>query len=129
MSTTNVRDAVRQKYGELAKAAGTGGCGPAACGCGDPITSNLYSQDEKDGLPRAAVAASLGCGNPTALLKLEAGPNVFDSGSGGGADAALFSERGRPPRKACSTDKTAQMPALAPEQPPNARDIQIEELD
>ncbi|HEX9367276.1 MAG TPA: arsenite methyltransferase [Vicinamibacterales bacterium] len=113
MSTTNVRDAVRQKYGELAKAAGTGGCGPAACGCGDPITSNLYSQDEKDGLPHAAVAASLGCGNPTALLKLEPGQTVLDLGSGGGIDVLLSAKRVGPTGKAYGLDMTDEMLALA----------------
>ena len=72
--TENIQDAVREKYGELARNAGkTHGCGPTACGCGDPITANLYSDDEKQGLPGGAVAASLGCGNPTALLPLEPG--------------------------------------------------------
>ena len=85
MATTNVQDAVRQKYGELAKAQATGGCGgPTACGCGDPITSNLYSDNEKAALPEAAVAASLGCGNPTALAELKAGETVLESQDGGG---------------------------------------------
>src|SRR5260221_4428897 len=113
MSTTNVRDAVRQKYGELAKAAGTGGCGPAACGCGDPITSNLYSQDEKDGLPRAAVAASLGCGNPTALLKLEAGQIVLHLGPGGGLHLLLSAQRAGPTRKGDWLHSTDAMLALS----------------
>src|SRR5258706_13548850 len=90
MTTTSVQDAVREKYGALAKSAGTSaGCGPTACGCGDPITSNLYSDAEKGALPQEAVAASLGCGNPTALLQLEPGQTVLDLGSGGGIDGLL----------------------------------------
>src|SRR5204863_7399718 len=84
MSDTYVQDAVREKYGEIARSAGKKDyCGPAACGCGDPITSNLYSGDETAGLPDAAVAVSLGCGNPTALIDLQPGQTVLDLGSGG----------------------------------------------
>src|SRR5438128_4247680 len=97
MSATNVRDAVQQKYGELAKSIGEGGCCgaslPTACGCGDPITSNLYSDEEKKGLPDEAVAVSLGCGNPTALLQFEPGQTVLDLGSGGGIDVLLSARR------------------------------------
>jgi arsenite methyltransferase len=113
MSTNDVQDAVRQKYGELAKSAGS--CGPAACGCGDPITSNLYSDAEKDGLPREAVAASLGCGNPTALLQLEPGQTVLDLGSGGGIDVLLSARRVGPTGKAYGLDMTDEMLALARE--------------
>jgi arsenite methyltransferase len=113
MSTNDVQDAVRQKYGELAKSAGS--CGPTACGCGDPITSNLYSDAEKDGLPREAVAASLGCGNPTALLTLEPGQTVLDLGSGGGIDVLLSAKRVGPTGKAYGLDMTDEMLALARE--------------
>ena len=75
MADATIRDAVREKYGAIARTAGASGCcGPSACcGGGDPITSDLYSEAETAGLPADAVAVSLGCGNPTALLALEAG--------------------------------------------------------
>ena len=129
MSTTNVQDAVRQKYGELAKAAGTGCCGPAACGCGDPITSNLYSEDQKEGLPDEAVAASLGCGNPTALLQLEPGQTVLDLGSGGGIDVLLSAKRVGPTGKAYGLDMTGEMLALARENQRRAGATNVEFLE
>ena len=82
---SEIQQAVREKYGAIAASvtkasANPGCCGPAACGCGDPITSNLYSDAETSGLPADAVTASLGCGNPTALLALEpAGPSGYHS--------------------------------------------------
>src|SRR4029450_655599 len=114
MSTTNVQDAVREKYGQIARSAGTEGCcGPAACGWGDPITSNLYSDAETAGLPSEAVAASLGCGNPTALINLEPGQTVLDLGSGGGIDVFLSAKRVGPTGKAYGLDMTDEMLALA----------------
>ena len=90
MSNTHVQDAVREKYGDIARSVGkTGCCGPTACGCGDPITSDLYSDAETAGLPADAVTASLGCGNPTALIDLQPGQTVLDLGSGGGIDVLL----------------------------------------
>jgi arsenite methyltransferase len=128
-TTTNVRDAVQQKYGELAKSAGTGGCcGPTACGCGDPITSNLYSDHEKEGLPPEAVAASLGCGNPTALLELEPGQTVLDLGSGGGIDVLLSAKRVGPAGKAYGLDMTDEMLALARENQRKAGATNVEFL-
>ena len=112
--TDDVQTAVREKYGELARSVGTaGGCGPAACGCGDPITSNLYSDQETKDLPADAVAASLGCGNPTALLALEPGQIVLDLGSGGGIDVLLSAKRVGPTGKAYGLDMTDDMLALA----------------
>src|SRR5204862_1747677 len=100
MSDTHVQDAVREKYGDIARSVGkTGCCGPTACGCGDPITSNLYSDAEARSLPADAVAASLGCGNPTALLALEPGQTVLDLGSGGGIDVLLSAKRVGPAGK------------------------------
>ena len=94
MSNTQVENAVREKYGEIARSVGqTGCCGPTACGCGDPITSNLYSETEKGDLPPEAVAVSLGCGNPTALIQLEPGQTVLNPGSGGGIDVLLSAKR------------------------------------
>ena len=90
MSEANIQEAVKQKYGQAAKqvtAGGTACCGGGGelSGC-DPITKNLYDEAQKSGLPAEAVAASLGCGNPTALAKLQAGEVVLDLGSGGGID-------------------------------------------
>ena len=94
MSNTHVQDAVREKYGDIARSVGkTGCCGPTACGCGDPITSDLYSDVETAGLPADAVAVSLGCGNPTALIDLQPGQTVLDLGSGGGIDVLLSAKR------------------------------------
>src|ERR1700730_12888944 len=95
MTDTNVQAAVQEKYAAIAKAVGkTGGCcGPTPCGCGDPITSDLYSEADTQGLPADAVAVSLGCGNPTALLRLDAGQTVLDLGSGGGIDVLLSARR------------------------------------
>jgi len=119
MSDTNIQEAVKQKYGEAAKRAANGGaacCGGGAelSGC-DPITKNLYDDDEKAGLPEKAVAASLGCGNPTALAKLQPGEIVLDLGSGGGIDVILSAKRVGPTGKAYGLDMTDEMLALARE--------------
>jgi len=91
----DVKNVVRQKYGEAASrvASGKGSvcCGaPASCGGGgDPITSNLYDALQADSVPEKALLASLGCGNPTALAELRPGETVLDLGSGGGIDVLL----------------------------------------
>jgi SAM-dependent methyltransferase len=115
MAETTVQTAVREKYGEIAKSVGQTGCGgPAAyCGGGDPITSDLYSDADKQGLPADAVAVSLGCGNPIALLPLEAGQIVLDLGSGGGIDVLLSAKRVGPTGKVYGLDMTDEMLALA----------------
>jgi arsenite methyltransferase len=114
MSTTHVRDAVREKYGEIARSAGkTGCCGPSACGCSDPITSDLYSDSEKAGLPADAVTVSLGCGNPSALIDLRPGQTVLDLGSGGGIDVLLSAKRVGPTGHVYGLDMTDEMLALA----------------
>jgi ubiquinone/menaquinone biosynthesis C-methylase UbiE len=119
MSETNIQEAVKQKYGEAAKQVTAGGT--ACCGGGgelsgrDPITKNLYDEAQKSGLPPAAVAASLGCGNPTALAKLQAGDVVLDLGSGGGIDVLLSAKRVGPTGKAYGLDMTDEMLALARE--------------
>ena len=116
MSTTNVHDAVREKYGEIARSVGKAGCcGPTSCGCGDPITSNLYSEAETANLPSDALAASLGCGNPTALIELEPGQTVLDLGSGGGIDVLISAKRVGPAGKVYGLDMTDEMLALARE--------------
>jgi SAM-dependent methyltransferase len=117
-----IDEAVREKYGAIASAvtaasaqAKVGCCGNSATGCGDPITSNLYSDAETSGLPADAVAASLGCGNPTAVLALEPGQVVLDLGSGGGIDVLLSARRVGPTGKAYGLDMTDEMLALARE--------------
>jgi len=116
MSTSQVHDAVREKYGEIARSVGKGGCcGPSSCGCGDPITSNLYSESETNDLPADAVAVSLGCGNPTALIELLPGQTVLDLGSGGGIDVLLSARRVGPSGKVYGLDMTDEMLALARE--------------
>jgi SAM-dependent methyltransferase len=129
MSTTQVQDAVREKYGEIARAVGAKGCcGPTACGCGDPITSNLYSNAETAGLPSEAVAVSLGCGNPTALIDLKAGETVLDLGSGGGIDVLLSATRVGPTGKVYGLDMTDDMLALARENQRKAGATNVEFL-
>jgi arsenite methyltransferase len=116
MSETQLQDAIREKYGEIARSVkGTGCCGPESCGCGDPITSNLYSDAETGDLPRDAVAVSLGCGNPTALIDLEPGQTVLDLGSGGGIDVLLSAKRVGPTGKVYGLDATDDMLTLARE--------------
>jgi arsenite methyltransferase len=119
MSEPNIQEAVRQKYGEAAKRAAGGGTaccagGGELSGC-DPITKNIYDEAEKAGLPEKAVAASLGCGNPTALAKLQPGEIVLDLGSGGGIDVILSAKRVGPTGKAYGLDMTDEMLALARE--------------
>jgi len=118
MSEPKIQEVVRQKYGEAAKQVTAGGT--ACCGAGelsgcDPITKNLYDEAQKAGLPAGAVAASLGCGNPTALAKLQAGEVVLDLGSGGGIDVLLSAKRVGPTGKAYGLDMTDEMLALARE--------------
>jgi len=115
---SDIQRAVREKYGAIAASVTeasttTGCCAPTSCGCGDPITSNLYSDAETSGLPAEAVTASLGCGNPTALLALEPGQTVLDLGSGGGIDVLLSAKRVGPTGKAYGVDMTDEMLALA----------------
>jgi arsenite methyltransferase len=129
MSHTDVQDAIRKKYGDIARSVGeTGCCGPAACGCGDAITSNLYSAAEISALPEAAVAVSLGCGNPTALIELEPGQVVLDLGSGGGIDVLLSAKRVGPTGKVYGLDMTDDMLALARENQQKAGVTNVEFL-
>jgi arsenite methyltransferase len=116
---TDLKDIVRQKYGEAAKQASSGGrascCGGLPSDRADPITSNLYGISETSGLPAKAVAASLGCGNPTALAELAPGETVLDLGSGGGIDVFLSARRVGPSGKVYGLDMTDEMLALARE--------------
>jgi arsenite methyltransferase len=120
MEGTDVREIVKEKYGQAALRAKTGGsscCGATAAsglGC-DPITSNLYDAVQTGQLPEEAVLASLGCGNPTALAQLNPGEVVLDLGSGGGIDVLLSSKRVGPTGKAYGLDMTDEMLALANE--------------
>jgi ubiquinone/menaquinone biosynthesis C-methylase UbiE len=119
MSDTNIQDAVKEKYAAAAKQVSAGktaccGGGAELSGC-DPISRNLYNESEKSALPADAVAASLGCGNPTALAKLNPGEIVLDLGSGGGIDVLLSAKRVGPTGKAYGVDMTDEMLALARE--------------
>ena len=117
-----VKDVVKEKYGQAAlrvvSGDGNACCGSSPSSCcsgGDPITSDLYDQLQKDELPEAAVLASLGCGNPTALAQLAPGEVVLDLGSGGGIDVLLSAKRVGPTGKAYGLDMTDEMLALARE--------------
>jgi ubiquinone/menaquinone biosynthesis C-methylase UbiE len=117
----DVKDVVREKYGQAAlrvKAGAANACcgGSAATdGCCDPITSNLYDETQAGQVPDAAMRASLGCGNPTALAELKLGETVLDLGSGGGIDVLLSARRVGPTGKAYGLDMTDEMLALAAE--------------
>jgi len=130
MADTTIQTAVREKYGAIAKSVGAAGCcGPSACcGGGDPITTDLYSEAETQSLPADAVAVSLGCGNPTALLALEAGQTVLDLGSGGGIDVLLSAQRVGPTGKVYGLDMTDEMLALARENQKKAGATNVEFL-
>jgi arsenite methyltransferase len=118
MLEPDLQEAVKQKYGDAAKRAASGGtacCGGAEpSGC-DPITKDLYTDAEKVALPEKAVVASLGCGNPTALARLQSGETVLDLGSGGGIDVILSAKRVGPAGKAYGLDMTDEMLVLARE--------------
>src|SRR5690348_12345900 len=132
---SDIQKAVQEKYGAIASAvkdkaatAAVGCCGPASCGCSDPITSNLYSDAERGALPDTAVQASLGCGNPTALIDLQPGQTVLDLGSGGGIDVLLSAKRVGPAGKAYGLDMTDEMLALARENQQKAGVTNVEFL-
>ena len=126
MSNEALKATVQEKYGQAAVRATEGAktsCGPASSCCGgaafdgivDPITSNLYNNGQTDGIPAEALAASLGCGNPTALAQLNEGETVLDLGSGGGIDVLLSARRVGDTGKAYGLDMTDEMLALANE--------------
>lgn len=120
MNGENIKDVVKEKYGPAALRVNSGGsacCGAvsaAGSGC-DPITSNLYDASQAGQIPAEAMLASLGCGNPTALAKLNPGEVVLDLGSGGGIDVLLSAKRVGPTGKAYGLDMTDEMLALANE--------------
>lgn len=114
----DLKSVVRRKYGEAATRAAAGdkgSCCGTSCGCGetDPITRDLYDDETAASLPKAAIGASLGCGNPTALADLHEGEVVLDLGSGGGIDVLLSARRVGPTGKAYGLDMTDEMLALA----------------
>jgi arsenite methyltransferase len=124
-----VRAAVRARYGAAARSAAAGGAstsGPLCCDAPNPITSNLYDADAAASLPEAALRASLGCGNPTALAELRPGEVVLDLGSGGGIDVLLSARRVGPTGKAYGVDMTDEMLALARR---NAREAGVENVE
>ena len=142
--TQDIQQIVKEKYGEAARrvtqgaaasccrgavAAPTSSCcatGPLAGT--DPITRDLYDAVQTGGLPEAAVLASLGCGNPTALAALHAGEVVLDLGSGGGIDVLLSAKRVGPTGKAYGLDMTDEMLALARENQRQAGATNVEFL-
>jgi ubiquinone/menaquinone biosynthesis C-methylase UbiE len=116
MKNTDVQQAVQKKYGEIAAAVQSGAkscCGPSCCTTEDPITGNLYKDEQTAGLPKQAVEASLGCGNPTALIDLRDGQTVLDLGSGGGIDVLLSAKRVGPGGMVYGLDTTDEMLELA----------------
>jgi len=121
MSAQDIKEVVREKYGQAALRVTSGGSScccsgtPADAHCADPITSNLYDASQVGQLPETAVLASLGCGNPTALAELKPGEVVLDLGSGGGIDVLLSARRVGPAGKAYGLDMTDEMLALAEE--------------
>jgi arsenite methyltransferase len=122
MSTENVKEIVKEKYGQAALRAASGDGNSCCCqdrsgldGSCDPITSNLYDAAQEGEVPDTAIKASLGRGNPTALAELKPGEIVLDLGSGGGIDVLLSARRIGPTGKAFGLDMTDEMLALAEE--------------
>jgi arsenite methyltransferase len=115
MENSDIRNLVKEKYGQAALRTSSGCCGATAntAGSCDPITSNLYDTTQVELLPDEALQASLGCGNPTALATLNPGEVVLDLGSGGGIDVLLSARRVGPTGKAYGLDMTDEMLALA----------------
>ena len=130
MSSVDIKKVVKEKYGDAALRVSSGGsscCGATtSSGCGDPITSNLYDALQAEQIPEEALLASLGCGNPTALAKLNPGEVVLDLGSGGGIDVLLSAKRVGPTGKAYGLDMTDEMLVLAKE---NKRKAGVENVE
>src|SRR6202041_2443454 len=126
----DIKEVVKEKYGQAALRVTSGGsscCGAnSATECCDPITSNLYDSSQAGQIPEDAMLASLGCGNPTALAKLNPGEVVLDLGSGGGIDVLLSAKRVGPTGKAYGLDMTDEMLNLANE---NKRKAGIENVE
>ena len=117
MAGTDIKEAVKEKHGQTAlrvKSGRASCCDTDELGC-NPITSDLYNASQVQQIPEEALLASLGCGNPTALAKLNPGEVVLDLGSGGGIDVLLSARRVGPTGKAYGLDMTDEMLALANE--------------
>src|SRR5881296_386690 len=129
---SNIKETVKEKYAEAALRVLDGGnscCGASSsCGTADPITSALYDEKQAAQIPEEALKASLGCGNPTALAKLNPGEVVLDLGSGGGIDVLLSAKRVGPTGKAYGLDMTDEMLALARENQQKAGVTNVEFL-
>src|SRR2546429_1177130 len=132
MAEQDIKSIVKDKYAKAAlrvTSSSDACCGSASSrGECDPITSNIYTESETCSLPAEATAASLGCGNPTALAELTAGETVLDLGSGGGIDVLLSAKRVGPSGKAYGLDMTDEMLALARENQRKAGVINVEFL-
>lgn len=129
----DLKTVVKEKYGQAAlrvKSGGSSCCGATAASdaCCDPITSNLYDSLQAGQIPEEALLASLGCGNPTALARLNPGEVVLDLGSGGGIDVLLSAKRVGPTGKAFGLDMTDEMLALANENKRKAGAANVEFL-
>jgi arsenite methyltransferase len=120
----SIHEAVRQRYAEAARQASRGG--GACCGPEQVIGAELYDELERADLPDAAVLASLGCGNPTAVAELGPGERVLDLGSGGGIDVLLSAKRVGPTGRAIGLDMTDEMLALAQR---NAREAGVDNVE
>jgi arsenite methyltransferase len=126
-----IKEAVQEKYGQAARQARSGvraDCGCDTSGCCASITSNLYGDEQAAAIPDEAMLASLGCGNPTAVAKLEPGDVVLDLGSGGGIDVLLSAKRVGPAGKVYGLDMTDEMLALARENQQKAGFTNVEFL-
>ena len=136
MPEMDIKEVVRERYAEAARNLRVPGscCGGVSCGADaalagvSAISANLYGDDETGALPEAAVLASLGCGNPTALAELREGETVLDLGSGGGIDVLLSARRVGPSGKAYGLDMTDDMLALAQENRAKAGATNVEFL-
>jgi len=133
MASTDIKTVVKEKYGQAAlrvKSGGSSCCGDTAANdaCCDPITSNLYDPSQAGQIPEEALLASLGCGNPTALARLNPGEIVLDLGSGGGIDVLLAAKRVGPAGKAYGLDMTDEMLGLANENKRKAGAANVEFL-
>lgn len=116
-TTESITDRVRERYAHAARQVQADGasCSSSCCSSvgDDPVTRDLYSTGETEQLPEEAVLASLGCGNPTALIELKEGETVLDLGSGGGIDVLLSARRVGPTGFVYGVDMTDEMLALA----------------
>ena len=129
MDRTDIKEIVKEKYGQAALRGKSGSCCGTADASGsacDPITSNLYDATQMEQVPGEALQASLGCGNPTALARLNPGEIVLDLGSGGGIDVLLSAKRVGPTGKAYGLDMTDEMLELANE---NKRKAGLENVE